>query len=127
MLQAKTTAKNQTWTIDLRARVGDAVSYQNKTWSNRTGINSEPTISSNDWEVVFAEADPEFTIFGNRFELRKNPNNTGDASTLEVNDIAVNGFRDSATFWNSAIFLGGVKDTDEAWKVLSRIKEIPNI
>ena len=51
MIQVKTTSKTQPWSLNLRNRVGDSVTYADKTWINKTGANSEPGVGT-DWEII---------------------------------------------------------------------------
>lgn len=55
MLKTKTTAKSQQWNLNLRPRVGDSAEYNNATWVNLTGKNSEPGVGD-DWELVFTQS-----------------------------------------------------------------------
>lgn len=51
MLKTKTTAKIQTWNLNIRSRVGDSVTHLGSTWVNITGSNSEPGVGT-DWEFI---------------------------------------------------------------------------
>lgn len=53
MIQTKTTARIQPWSLNLRNKVGDSVSHNGFTWVNVSGRNSEPNIPSPDWEPVY--------------------------------------------------------------------------
>ena len=71
---------------------------------------------------------PGTTINGNLFLLFKAPtnNNILNAATLEVNDI-VQGWWDSATFFPSAIYIGGDKDTKTSYNEVNSIEDIVTI
>lgn len=63
------------------------------------------------------------SLFGNLFELSKHPSNS--SPSLEVNDIVHNGYFGTTTYWLTARYIGGDKDTDTSWQVLNKIDEIP--
>ena len=52
MLRIRTTPQSKFWNVNLRNRVGDSVKHNSATWTNLTGLNSEPGIGILDWEKI---------------------------------------------------------------------------
>lgn len=115
------------YSVFRRYKVNAVVVYQGNTFQNTTGFNSTPTATSSNWLLISqANTAPTIiTINGNPFTLIKNPANA--LETIELNDMAVNGFRDSATFWPMAYYTGGGASADDpaSWLVLNPIEELP--
>lgn len=128
MLKTKTTSQQINWTAILRIRVGNSVFYNNKTWVNKTGRNSEPDFNNVDWQVIHEEKEGSAVIYinGNPFYLVKNPANNVPANkfVLENNDFIVNGAWDATEFWLLAVYLGGGQDVKENWQILNRITDL---
>ena len=124
MIQTKTTAKIQPWTISLRNRVGDSVNYNGNTYVNISGRNSEPP-NINDWQLVNAPLDIySIFVFGNPFQLLKHPSNTLKG-VLENNDFILNGFRNDNTIWSKAQCLDASnQDVDESWVPIETLEDL---
>ena len=125
----KSSLKNDsnTWAAYNRYRVNDVVFSGGETFQNKTGINSVPSSSSPDWVKISSKSTATITVNGNTFNLKKHPQNNVivNQETLEVNDIASNGFWDNTEFWAAAIYLGGDKDVKSNWNPLLFVEEIP--
>ena len=70
MLKTKTTVQEKPWTLNLRTRIGDAVTHDSNTWVNITGKNSEPGVGT-DWEPLQGTGSvggdisaPSFLVYG---------------------------------------------------------------
>lgn len=82
MIQAKTTSKVQLWNPYLRVRVGDSVNYAGNTYINKTGINSEPTNTTN-WDFVSSSS----LLFVRISGLIVDAFGKTDLGNFEVNDV----------------------------------------
>jgi len=129
MIQTKTTSITKNWSQRLRIKVGSSVSHNNKLWINKTGINSEPSIGSSDWELVFersAQGRPIVTVFGNDFVLVKHPlnNNPTNSSIIQNDDFIIEGFRSDTEYWRKAICLDETNiNVNESWDIVDTIGE----
>lgn len=103
MIQVKTTSRNRQWSINLRNRVGDPVQFENKTWVNKTGKNSQPGVGY-DFELLKSDALTNIFPYGVLiiFKLEANLDN----STQEVGDFC-QGFVEGQFI--NANYLGGNK------------------
>lgn len=109
-----------------RYRVNAVVTYQGRTFQNVTGFNETPSLNGTTWLLISGTPGPTvITINGNPFTLVKNPANSSD--DVELNDMAVNGFKDSATFWPIAYYTGGGVDSNdpESWLSINEIEQLP--
>lgn len=91
-----------------------------------TDIDAE--IINSKWSLVLKGKNTIF-VFGNEFELKKNPinNNPLSFNTLENNDFIVNGFRDNNTIWEVAQCLDSLNtNIDASWNVIRLIENITN-
>lgn len=130
---AKTDSKTVNWSPNLRIKVGQSVNYNGYVWSNLTGINGEPGVTT-DWIAISVEISsevrPTIVINGNLFTLSKSPlnNDPTKKSDLEANDDILNGSWDETEFWQLARYLGGVDPNVKGnWNIIASIEEIPTI
>lgn len=103
MIQVKTTSRNRQWSPNLRNRVGDPVQFENKTWINKTGKNSQPG-SGYDWELLKSDIPVNIQKYGKMlvFKIETNLNELEQ----EVGDFC-QGFVEGQFI--SADYLGGNK------------------
>lgn len=130
----KTKVNGDAWNANKRYRVGDLVTYNDRTYQNLTGINSEPSTASTDWEVTedntpvpLTTSRPVVFVNGNPFTLIKHPNNNtpGQESTIENNDFISAGFYDPLTYWPFAQCLDDTNtDAAASWLPIGAIEEL---
>lgn len=103
MIQVKTTSRNRQWSINLRNRVGDPVQFENKTWINKTGRNSQPGVGY-DFELLKSDVPVSIKKYGTMlvFKIETNLNELEQ----EVGDFC-QGFVEGQFI--SADYLGGNK------------------
>lgn len=103
MIQVKTTSRNRQWSINLRNRVGDSVQFENKTWINKTGRNSQPGVGY-DFELLKSDVPASIMKYGTMlvFKIETNLNRLEQ----EVGDYCM-GFVEGQFI--SADYLGGNK------------------
>lgn len=126
--------KNNTGAYNPKSRykINDSVIFNNNTYQNISGYNSQPTPISLDWiltnESILA-LNTKVLVNGNLFYLIKHPNNNtpGMESTLEDNDMIVSGWWDTTTFWTMAMYLGGNVNLIASWNPINPISELPLI
>ena len=102
MLKTKTTVQEKPWTLNLRTRVGDAVTHDSNTWVNITGKNSEPGVGT-DWEVVLVPN--YFFSFGTLSFYKANGN---ILNSLEAGDTVI-GQLNNSLFLTRGVYVAGDK------------------
>lgn len=103
MIQVKTTSRNRQWSINLRNRVGDPVQFENKTWINKTGRNSQPGVGY-DFKLLKSDVPVSIKKYGTMlvFKIETNLNELEQ----EIGDFC-QGFVEGQFI--SADYLGGNK------------------
>lgn len=119
------------WASYKRYKVNSVVKYNDVSYQNITGINSDPSVENNlNWFVI-KENNLKKTfsilVFGNEFELKKHPlnDNPNNFSVLENNDFILNGFRNNNEFWDKAQCIDATnKDSENSWTVLGSSEDL---
>jgi hypothetical protein len=68
---------------------------------------------------------PVVSVFGREFFLVKHPNNNVLLTTIQNNDMIVDGWRNNTTYWNKAICINENSiNNDASWNVIDLIEDI---
>lgn len=57
MIKLKTNPTSPLWNKNKRFKVGESVIYDNISWTNLSGRNSEPSFNNPDWDTIYVEKD----------------------------------------------------------------------
>lgn len=135
MIAVKTNSKEASWSLDSRYKVNRIVLHNNSYWVNKTGKNSEPVESSQDWDFIRSKTITEETIIidGNEFKY-KNNSDTGTSLVPAEGDLALFGIINEVIpvdvndeyipqqFAQVLRYISGDLSLLDSWEILSTIE-----